>query len=425
MTVADTLRAPRRGDVAIAVITAVVTISALLLIRPLLSDQPEAAAAVPEIGSRMWWLVAAVVIIQCTLLSWMRRAPRTAVLGVAILAFLLGLTTPGAVFDIAAFAVPVAVFFAFGAGSSRSLRVPVGAAALLVATASVINSSGGEGADPLFAVGEAAVQIVGLVVVPLLLAGVLRARRESREAQRRELVALTRERDALVEAAVARERTAMARELHDIAAHHLSGIALMASAVERQIGTDPDAARAAAGEIRTESTAVLQNLRRVVGLLRDDDTAERSVETFASVPDLVASVKADPAAHVELRLLRSDDGHLFGAGVGPLAQLAAYRTIQESLANAAMHSPGAACLVEIDDTRTSEVQVVVRNAATAGTARPPAGGGFGLVGMRERADLVGAELHYGPTSDGGWEVALAIPREATRDTSTRTGEPAP
>lgn len=411
MAVADTLRAPRAGDIAIAGVTGAVAFSALLLIRQLLADLPEREPATPAVGTASWWLVAAVIIVQCVLLSWARHAPRTVVLSVAVVAFLFALTTPGAVFDIATFAVPVAVFFGFGVASTRSAWVIWASAALFVAAGSIVNGILAEGAEPILAFGEAAVQIGGLFVIPLLLAAVLRARRESRESQRRELDALRRERDALVDASVARERTAMARELHDIAAHHLSGIALMASAVERQIGADPDAARDAAVQIRAESTAVLQNLRRVVGLLRDDGAAGRSVETFASLPDLVERASADHAADVQLRMLRSASGRPFGSGVGPLAQLAAYRTVQEALANAAMHAPDADSVVEIDDTDAAEVRIVVRNAPAVTTPEPPSGGGYGLVGMRERADLVGAELHHDRTSEGGWEVRLTIPRE--------------
>ncbi|GAB3634121.1 hypothetical protein GCM10027421_34750 [Microbacterium shaanxiense] len=410
MAVADTLRAPRAADVAAAAVTAAAAFGALLLIRELLADSGGDVPITPAVGTAQWWLVVAVIVVQCVSLSWARHAPRTVVLTVTAIVFLFALSLPGVVFDIATFAVAVAVFFAYGSGSSRTLWVALILSAALFATASVVNGIGGEGADPLLAAGEAAVQVGGLFVVPILLAAMLRARRESREAQRRELDALTRERDAMVDATVARERTVMARELHDIAAHHLSGIALMASAVERQIGTDPDAARRAAAQIRAESTTVLQNLRRVVGLLREDGGAERSVETFASVPDLIAGVRAEAAADMQLHMRGSSPDRRFGSGVGPLAQLAAYRTIQEALANAAMHAPGADSVVEIDDTSATEVRVVVRNAAAPA---PPvsSGGGFGLVGMRERADLVGAELRHGPTSDGGWEVSLIIPRE--------------
>ena len=86
---------------------------------------------------------------------------------------------------------------------------------------------------------------------------------------------------------MSRERAAMARELHDIAAHHLSGIALMAAVIDRQIDSDPERAHEGVRQVREQSTAVLEDLRRLVGLLRDDAPAERAVETVAGIVDLV------------------------------------------------------------------------------------------------------------------------------------------
>lgn len=413
MAAVDTLRAPNAADAAIAVLGGVGGIGLLLLLEDLIADVPGAAPAVPAVGTAGWWLVAAVILVQSAFLAWARHIPQAVLLSVSAAAFLLALTMPGAVLDVTALAIVIAVFFAFLVTPSRGLWWAFAVAALLSLIGNFINAIGGEGSDPLIAFGESLVQVAGLFGVSLLLAAVLRAQRESRDARRRELGALTRERDALVDATVARERTAMARELHDIAAHHMSGIALMASAVERQVTTDPDAARAAARAIRAESTAVLHNLRRVVGLLREDGAAERSVENFASVPDLVEAIAAGRTSEVQLTILRSDTGQALGEGVGPLAQLAAFRTIQEALANAAMHAPGAACVVEIDDAHSDDVRVLVRNAPPTSVSSVSSNGGFGLVGMRERADLIGAELSYGRTPQGGWEVRLIIPREGT------------
>jgi signal transduction histidine kinase len=100
-------------------------------------------------------------------------------------------------------------------------------------------------------------------------------------------------------------------------------------------------------------------------------------------------------------------------GVGPLAQLAAYRTVQEALANAALHAPSAPCTVTIDDRDPTRVVIRVENAPAAAPAAPTSpSGGNGLRGMRERADLVGARLQTGPTATGGWLVELALGREA-------------
>jgi signal transduction histidine kinase len=153
---------------------------------------------------------------------------------------------------------------------------------------------------------------------------------------------------------------------------------------------------------------VLDDLRRVIGLLRDEAESSRSVETIAAVRELVESRRSAGAA-VELVVLGGDREP--GAGIGPLAQLVAYRMVQESLANAASHAPGARCLVEIDDRAPDRLTVMVRN---DGAHAPDLGGGsgFGLVGMRERADLVDGDLHYGATDDGGWEVRLSLRRDA-------------
>nr|WP_247601822.1 sensor histidine kinase [Cellulomonas denverensis] len=194
----------------------------------------------------------------------------------------------------------------------------------------------------------------------------------------------------------------MARELHDIAAHHLSGIALMASAIDRQLESDPAAAREGLHQVREQSRVVLTDLRRLVGLLREDDPAETSAWSLASVPGLVR----EP---VMLRVWRGD--RELGAGVGPLAQLAGYRMVQESLANARSHAPGAACVVEVDDRDGAACVLTVTNGPPSAPPVLSDGGGHGLRGMAERAELVGGDLRYGPTAEGGWQVWLRLPRE--------------
>nr|WP_255521650.1 histidine kinase [Frondihabitans sp. VKM Ac-2883] len=203
----------------------------------------------------------------------------------------------------------------------------------------------------------------------------------------------------------------MARELHDIAAHHLSGIALMAAVIDRQIDSDPERAHEGVRQVREESTAVLDDLRRLVGLLRDDAPAERAVETVAGILDLVERTALRSDVRLAIRTA-GDQTHL-ADGVGPLAQLAAYRTAQEALANAALHAAGAPVTVTIDDLEPSSVTIRIENGpAAAPAASTSSFGGSGVRGMRERADLVGARLQAGPTDDGGWRVELTLTREA-------------
>jgi len=169
--------------------------------------------------------------------------------------------------------------------------------------------------------------------------------------------------------------------------------------------------------VREQSTAMLRDLRSLVGLLREGpvDPAPAAVtrqESLSGITGLVEAARAT-GADVRLTVLDRADGRPLGGEVGPLAQLAAYRTVQEALANAARHSPGARCEVVVDARDPAAVLVTVENAAPALPPSPAAtsGGGFGLVGMRERAELTDARLETGPTADGGWLVSLSLPTQ--------------
>lgn len=307
-----------------------------------------------------------------------------------------------------------AVFLAVTVSPLRALGPTLVVTALLVVVGVGLNGAASGSTIPGPVLTAGLLQAVGAVGLPLLLGAAVTGRRDARAAHRSEARATAGEQKALVRAAVADERTAMARELHDIAAHHLLGIALMAAAVDRQIDVDPERTKRSVREVRAQSTAVLDDLRRLVGLLRTDTEAERGVHSLAGVAELVDRRRA-AGVPVELRTLGTDGAQL-GDRVGPVAQLALYRIVQESLANAATHAPGSAAVVEIDDRDPATLTLTITNApggVVAGT-RP----GFGLVGMRERADL----LAYGPTADGGWRVRVTMPRDGV---GTVRATPAP
>ncbi len=165
---------------------------------------------------------------------------------------------------------------------------------------------------------------------------------------------------------------------------------------------------------------MLEDLRRLVGLLREDSPAERTVETVAGIVDLVERARYRTPVDLDVR----PGDRPLADGVGPLAQLAVYRTVQEALANVALHAPGAVCTVVVDDTADDHLAVRVDNGpATAPSVGSTPAGGNGLRGMRERADLVGARLQTGPTEAGGWSVVLTVGREAqpASDTSAADG----
>ena len=393
-------------------------------------DAGEPAALLEEPGTLAWWLTLLTLTVQAVALSRARTSPRASLLVVAGVPVVLAVAGPGPVYSLTGLATVVTVFLVTLVLPARTLRVALPATALLVFSGEALNASFA-GSDTLLVVlASAALQGFSVVGLPCIVALAVAARREARTAHRGEEQALVRERDALVQAAVADERTAMARELHDIAAHHMSGIAIMSAAIARQIDTDPEAAKRSVQQVREQSTAVLDDLRRLVGLLRQDDgSATRSVETLAALRDLVED-RRTAGLHVELVVTQAPDRPL-GAGVGPLAQLVVFRMVQEALANAAMHAPGAACVVEVDDRDAAALVVRVRNDAPTPLAPHAAAGsssGFGLLGMGERAALVGAHLTYGSTVDGGWEVRLTLPRDTTHPPRTTTdpqpGDPA-
>ncbi len=416
MVSADTDRGVGSADVIIGAASTVFSVAMLVALPAVIAAEPSAGsvASLTPLGAS-WWLLISGLLLQGLVIVSARRRPRAALVAAAFVAFGLSLASLGAAASILNVAVSVLVFLAVWRVSLSRLPLTLLSAGVLVAAAEMVNRMQSSASNPGEAVLLAVIQSLGVVGIPLLVGLFVRGRKDVREARRGEQQARTGERDAQIAAAVARERTAMARELHDIAAHHLSGIALMAAVVDRQIDTAPEEAHRGVQQVRAQSTRVLDDLRRLVGLLRDDEGGERSVETLGTVPELVATARAQ--GPIELRISTAD-GRDLGAGIGPLAQLAVFRTIQEALTNAATHAPGTPRSVEIDDRDDARLVVTVTNAASPSSvpasSRVPASssGGFGLLGMLERAELVGADLQYGPRETGGWQVRASVPREA-------------
>ncbi|NEC13711.1 sensor histidine kinase [Streptomyces sp. SID8014] len=408
-------RADRSRSAATATATATTTVLsalALLWLIALLSrDDPSMGGA--ALGTAAWWWTAVTLVLQSATLLWRRQA--TATLGcAAALPLVLAAVVPSGLFTVTALPVLVAAFVAGLTGAWRDVRRWALASGVLVAAAHFVNGSADARTDGSALVLQAVLQAALVVGLPLLPASVVAAQRATRAAQRETLAAVTRERDAKIGEAIALERAAMARELHDIAAHHLSGISLMASAVARQTVSAPDEARSGALEIREQSNAILEDLRRLVGLLRDVGSEDEGVKTLDTLTGLIETARLT-GARVDFAL-RSDGRRDPGTGVSPLGQLAAYRMVQESLTNASRHAPGAPCVVTVDDRDPSRLRLTVRNAPPGPQARPASRGtGFGIVGMRERAALVGGFFDAGPTGDDGWENRMSIPRESDHD----------
>jgi len=411
---------PVRRDAVRAAVCLSVALVGLLAV-PFLPD-PEAAPTdvAPGFGDAAWWVVLATVTVQAVALAWASSAPARVLVVVAGVPLLAAAAGTGGLAGMTTLAVMVAAYVAVVSRPWAEVRPAVVAAVVLTVVTHTVAGLRDGMFEPLLAVTAAVGQGVFVVGGPALVALLVASRRAVARSREQELAALARERDALVREARAQERTAMARELHDIAAHHLSGIAVMSAAIERQVTTDPAGAQEGVRQVRSQSTAVLRDLRRLVGLLREDDAAELGVEALAGVAELVAHASARGVA-VELVTLPAGGGPTLAAGIGPLAQLTAYRLVQESLANASRHAPGAPCVVTLDGRDPAAVVVSVRNDAATTPPELDTSGGFGLVGMRERAALTGAELSYGPEVDGGWDVTLRLPRDPDTELDTTDG----
>lgn len=200
----------------------------------------------------------------------------------------------------------------------------------------------------------------------------------------------------------AREREQLARELHDTVAHHVSGIAVQAQAGRAVEATDPARAAAVLQSIEEAATRALAELRYMVGVLRTAQGPGLAPQLgVADLEHLVGASDEHPAVHVAI------SGDL--AGLSPAVEGAVYRLAQESITNARRHARQATLVrvqVRGDD---AQVALVVEDDGARSTSRGDAGG-YGLVGMRERAALLGGTFQAGPQAEGGWRVEAVLPR---------------
>jgi len=232
----------------------------------------------------------------------------------------------------------------------------------------------------------------------VLIAGsALRGLVATRDHLRREREAAEQER---ARSAVLEERNRIARELHDVVAHHMSVIAIQAEAARYR---DPDLApqtAAALAAIRAGATTALGETRRILGVLRSGETGVTPQPTLADIGGLVESVCA---TGVSVVLSSPADPPDLPAGLG----LSAYRIVQEALSNAVRHAPGSPIQVWIDST-DARIRIRVSNDLATGSV-VESGSGHGLLGMAERVAMFGGTLEAGPTGNHEYRVAVSLP----------------
>ena len=245
---------------------------------------------------------------------------------------------------------------------------------------------------------------------------------------------LVREQATAAAIAVSAERSRMARELHDIAAHHLSGLVVQAAAAERLIDHDPAAAKQATRSIRAQGKETLNNLRLAVGVLREQPPRAGRSDTTDGTASGVAAPTPGLAVldqlMAEARVL-GDDVTVIQQGrpyeLSPIADVTTYRVVQESLANARQHAPGEPVHVRLHYSPTA-LRLQVENSLSHRETGDHSRSGYGLLGMRERADLTGARFSAGLTGDDRWTVELEMPhsdRPSRRDSALAAEETLP
>ncbi|MCX4667489.1 sensor histidine kinase [Streptomyces sp. NBC_01381] len=254
---------------------------------------------------------------------------------------------------------------------------------------------------------DTSVLLIVLSGVALLLGALLR---ERGDAQRRLVEQETISEAERAQRTLLEERARIARELHDVVAHHMSVITVQADSAPYRLDGLSESAREEFGSIAASARESLTEMRRLLAVLRSEDAqGERAPQPGLSrLPQLV---EATVRAGLPVDLSRPELSVLTQlADVTPAVDLSAYRIVQEALSNVMRHAPGARTSITLTLDEEHLLILVVNGPATDPPAPLESGGtGHGLVGMRERVRLVGGTVDTGPLPDGGYRVAAQLP----------------
>ena len=355
-----------------------------------------------------WWPGVLLAGVSCVALLWRRRRPRATValtLGCAMAAAALGY-----LLTVLLLAPLMMALYSLAVGTDRRTAntFAVTGIALLVGTGVLVGPAG----EPLVLrlLGPAA-----WLLLPTSLGTVTRLRAAYLDAVRARAEHAERTREEEARHRVTEERMRIARDLHDVVAHHLVLANLQAGAVARQLPGRPDEAVRISSDLTRTTASALRELKSTVGLLRREgdtdklvgeaDHADGPLEPtpgLAQLPELAASFE-----NAGLTVTVGIEGE-----PGPLsagADLTAYRIVQEALTNVTKHAGVGAAEVRLVYTRDRLTVTVANDSAARPTPAPPTGDGYGVMGMHERARSVGGRIRVGPGLTGGFEVVAELP----------------
>ncbi|WP_367043862.1 histidine kinase [Streptomyces sp. Je 1-332] len=243
-------------------------------------------------------------------------------------------------------------------------------------------------------------QMLFFSALALLAASLVHIRREAKHevSVQRTVTEMERGKRTLLE-----ERTNIARELHDVVAHHMSVVAIQAEAAPYRVENPPPELEQAFVTIRENAVAALTELRRVLGVVRAEDyeAPDAPQPTLGDLDRLIANVRE---TGLDVEKVVTGAVRELPQGV----ELSAYRIVQEALSNTLRHAPGATARVEVGYVLGGLGLRIVNGPAT-GLVKPSPGAGHGLTGMRERVTMLDGEMTTAETADGGYEVTVFLP----------------
>ncbi|GAA4205419.1 hypothetical protein GCM10022252_65980 [Streptosporangium oxazolinicum] len=298
---------------------------------------------------------------------------------------------------------PAAVAASYYAGTHlrrRDLWFYAGGAVAVFALSALV-SHRSEGYRALVAGTPAnAILMSGAMLGLPLAAGLwVRARRQVLATMRERAEQSQREQVLRAEQARDQERARIAREMHDVVAHRVSLMVLHAGALE--VGAPDERTAEAAALIGGVGREALSNLREVLGVLRSQDSVRGPQPTLADLDRLLDQTRA-----LGIVVDRHNEGDT--RPLSPMVERTAYRVVQEALTNVHKHAADARTDVFVHY-RPAELEVIVRNKPSVGTSGDLPASGWGLVGLRERVELVGGRLEAGPRDEDGFQVLARIP----------------
>jgi signal transduction histidine kinase len=374
-----------------------------------------------EVPSRVpLWVEYALTVALTVPLIWRRRFPLAVLIvvgGVFIAYRLAGVYE----FTVSSIVLFLALFTAGALSQHRSrdwIRAGVVGVSMVLVVWSIFEEQDYVGLDQLVFGTLAVAQNVAFFAAGWLLGDAYRTRRRNEAELKRRAEQLAIEREERARRAVLDERVRIARELHDVVAHHVSVMGVQAAGAQRVLRSDPQRATAALAAVEQSGREAVSELQRLVGFLRDGETAQSTQPqpTLGDLDRLVAS------SGIPARLQWIGRSRPVPSSVA----LSAYRIVQESLTNVLKHAGPVQTTVLVTYT-TDALQVEVRNerGALNGTGARSGEGvvngaasGRGLLGMRERVAMLGGRFDHGVAEGGGYRILAVLP---TSDAYDRDG----